>query len=841
MRHLWHFLTRTRRRKIALALVGLLLIGGGVVYTWIFAGLPSLEALDAGMALPATRIYDRHGTLLYEIRTQAKGTNRVIPLTEIPAACVKAVVATEDANYYAHPGIDLVGIVRALWINLKGGEVIAGGSTITQQTARLLLLDPLGQSDRTLQRKLKEVVLALQLNNLGKDRVLELYLNQVYFGNLAYGLEAAARTYFSKSASDLSLAECAMLAGIVQNAIANDPLAHPQAARDRQLTVLRLMVQNGSITEEQSKAAENDTLQFGASPFPIEAPHFVMAVWEQLERDYPEALHTGGLDVITTLDLNWQKIAQSVAQQQLNYLNDPPRFDRVPANAHNAAVVALDPLTGQVLTMLGSPDYFDESIDGAVNAAMALRQPGSALKPFTYAAAMNPESDDPYTAATVLLDVETPFVTRRFESYTPGNFGLVEHGPVRVREALASSYNIPAVLALDHVGLQPFLQFVGEAGLENLAHNPNVDLAVTLGGGEVRLVDLVGAYSIFPNGGYRVTPKMILKITDQKGDTLYQDTPAPLTKRILDERVAYLITDILSDNDARRPAFGPTSPLKLDRPAAAKTGTTTDFRDNWVVGYTPNLVVGVWVGNVDNTPMREVTGVSGAGPIYNLFMRQVLLGQPKLEFKRPDGLIQVDVCALSGMLPTPACPLTKREWFIPGTEPTQPDTWYQTYKIDKTTGLLATDETPRANVIQQTFIVLPQEARLWGIRQGIRVPPTPDETLVVHDQNGVRLLEPDPYTAFQIAPTIPLEAQRLKLTVAVDAGTQSVTYKMDGVPIGTVTASPWVVWWTLALGDHQLVAEAQMADGTTQTSAPIPFSVVAYDEHNESYNRPVQP
>ena len=487
--------------------------------------------------------------------------------------------------------------------------------------------------------------------------------------------------------------------------------------------------------------------------------------------------------------------------------------------------------------MLGTPDYFNESIDGAVNAAVALRQPGSALKPFTYAAAMNPESDDPYTAATVLLDVETPFVTRRMESYTPANFGQVEHGPVRVREALASSYNIPAVLALEHVGIEPFLQFVGDAGLENLAHNPDVDLAVTLGGGEVRLLDLTGAYSIFVNGGYRVKPKMLLKITDQQGNVLFEDSPTPLTQRILDERVAYIITDILNDNAARQPSFGPVSPLKLDRPAAAKTGTTTDFRDNWVVGYTPNLVVGVWVGNVDNTPMREVTGVSGAGPIYNLFMRQILLGQPKLDFARPDGLIQVDVCALSGKLPTPACPLTHREWFIPGTEPTEPDTWYQVYKIDPTTGLLATADTVPENIVEQTYIVLPQEARQWGIRKGLRQPPTEGEVLTVDDVDGLRLLEPDPYTMFQLSPTMPADAQRLKLTVGVAEGTQSVTYTMDGQMIGAVTESPWVVWWPLALGTHELVATAQMNDGTTQTSAPISFSVVEYEERRESYNQ----
>src|SRR5690606_33739372 len=318
------------------------------------------------------------------------------------------------------------------------------------------------------------------------------------------------------------------------------------------------------------------------------------------------------------------------------WLNNPP--PGVPSHeAHNAAVVALDPHTGQVLAMVGSPDYSDERIDGAVNAALAPRQPGSALKPFTYALAFDPESARPWTPATMILDVRTPFVTRRLESYTPANFGLVEHGPVLVREALASSYNIPAVVALENVGVTELVRLLANAGLTSLAENAQVDLAITLGGGEVRLLDMAQAYSIFPNGGYFVKPVVILKVTTRSGETLYQWQPPSLDQRVLDERVAYLITDILSDHKRRLHAFGTNSALDIGRPDADKTGTTTDFRDNWVMGYTPNLVVGVWVGNADNTPMVDVTGVSGAGPIWNQFIRHVLTGQPELTFTRPPG------------------------------------------------------------------------------------------------------------------------------------------------------------------------------------------------------------
>jgi membrane peptidoglycan carboxypeptidase len=274
-----------------------------------------------------------------------------------------------------------------------------------------------------------------------------LYLNQVYFGNLAYGIEAAAQTYFHKDTTQLSTAECALLAGLIQNPVYYDPLTHLDIARERQAIVLDLMVARGYLEAADANSAKRDELQFGSVRFPIEAPHFVMAVWKQLERNYPDQLYGGGLDVITTVDLSWQRAAEEVVNVQLNALNHPPNDGTVPANANNAAVVALDPFTGEVLTMLGSPDYFDEEIDGAVNAALAPRQPGSTLKPFTYALGMNPERENPFTAATVFMDVETPFITRRLESYTPSNFGQVEHGPVLTREALASSFNIPAVLA----------------------------------------------------------------------------------------------------------------------------------------------------------------------------------------------------------------------------------------------------------------------------------------------------------------------------------------------------------------------------------------------------------
>jgi penicillin-binding protein 1C len=799
------------------------------IYSWLFVDLPSIDNLEAGLALPSTRIYDRNRLLLYEILPPEGGRNTAIALADVPDHCVRAVIDTEDANFYSHPGVDIEGVARALWINLRGGEVLAGGSTITQQVARNLLIDPEQRQQRTLQRKLRESILAIRLqNSYSKDDVLMLYLNQTYFGNLAYGIEGAARAYFAKSATELSLAECALLAGIIANPALYDPLSNLEGAVQRQENTLRLMVSHDHITQAEADAALKDELQFAGTRFPINAPHFVMAVWTQLQRDYGERLYRDGLDVVTTVDLNWTNAAQQIVQQQLDRLNHPPLGTKVPANANNAALVALDPFTGQVLTMLGSPDYFDESIDGAVNAALALRQPGSALKPFTYAAAMNPNLPEPWTAATMMLDVETPFITRRLESYTPSNFGLVEHGPVLVREALASSYNIPAVIALEHVGVPQMVQLASSAGLTSLAENARVDLSITLGGGEVRLLDMAQAYSIFPNGGYYIEPSFILNVTTRGGEVLYDWQSAQLNTRVLDERVAYIISDILSDPQARIPAFGTNSALDIGRPAAAKTGTTTDFRDNWVMGYTPNLVVGVWVGNADNTPMVDVTGVSGAGPIWNQFIRRVLRGQPELEFQRPDGLVTQEVCALSGLLPTPDCPKRRTEIFIDGTQPTQPDNIYQRFIIDRRTGLLADDLTPAEDRIERVYAVLPQEARDWAIRNNVPQPPAGAAIRQPDEGDGLRLLEPDPYTIFQISPMTPEATQRIRLTVGTPPGTRAVTYLMNDQVLGTVDEEPWALWWTLEPGDHELVAQALMADGSLTTSAPLPFRVTVY-------------
>lgn len=828
----WKNLRLRNKLLVILGVVAVLvLVAVVVIYNWLFVDLPDISALEESLALPSTRIYDRHGRLLYEMLAAdaTGGLHRVISLDRIPQRLIDATIATEDANYYSHPGIDPVGIVRALWTNIRGGEVIAGGSTITQQVARTLLFDPEQRAERTLTRKLRESILAIRLaQTFSKDEVLLLYLNQTYYGNLAYGVEAAARVYFGRDVAELDLAQAALIAGLPQAPAIYNPLTNPEAARDRQRVVLNLMVKHGYITQAEADQAAAELLQFAATPFPIEAPHFVTTVWEQLQREYPEQLYAGGLDVITTLDLDWQNAARDIARRHLGELNTPT-YNEPAHNAHNAALVAIDPHTGQVLAMLGSPDYFEPRISGAVNVALAPRQPGSALKPFTYAAAFDPSRPAPWAPATVLMDIRTAFITKKLESFVPSNFSLQEHGPVRVRTALASSFNIPAVIALDHIGLKAMAKMLGEVGITTLTDPDRFDLAVTLGGGEVRLLELTAAYGALANGGARVYPSLLLEVREHESGVLLYEWEMGEPERVLDPRVAWLITDILSDNHARIPSFGEHSVLNIGRPAAAKTGTTTDFRDNWTMGYTPNLVVGVWVGNADNAPMVKVTGVSGAGPIWNEFMTSVLKGKPALEFERPDGLERAEVCALSGLLPTDACEMRVVDWFIEGAVPTEHDTWHRRFTVDTRTGQLADESTPPEYRIEKVYLVLPPEARPWAYRAGIPTPPDEEMSAVVDDLNRtLRFLSPDPYSVFRLSPVTPRHTQRILMQMVAPTGTAQIDFVLNGEPLHALNAPPWEVWWALERGTWELAARATLDDGSVVESEPLIFTVHGY-------------
>ena len=808
-------------------------------YQTLFADLPVPGEIGGRLIMPSVRIVDRVERPLYTFIDNENGRQTSLPLAQIPLALQQATIATEDKNFSQNPGVDVQGILRAFWINLRGGEVLAGGSTITQQVARNLLLDADERVQRTARRKLRESWLAWRTaRELTKDDILALYLNQMYYGAMAYGVEAAAQTYFGKTAVDLTLAESALLAGLTQAPAIYNPFTNPDAAKTRQLVVLDLMRQENYITQAEHDLAVREPLRYAATPYPIHAPHFVMMVQAELDALFSQAeiVQLGGLTVRTTLDLNWQEQAEHIIGEQLQRLNAPA--DGSPShNAHNAALVALNPQDGQVLALVGNADYFAAEIGGAINMALVPRQPGSALKPIVYAAALSPEQANPWTAASMLPDVRTIFMTHEEEPYVPVNFSRDEHGPVLLRQALAASLNIPAVLVLDDIGVATAMDLAADMGITTLGEPDEYDLSFALGGGPVRLLDLTAAYGAFANGGSRIPPSLIVDVTDAAGNLVYTAVP-PQPIRVLDERVAWLISDILSDNQARMLSFGANSILNLDRPAAVKTGTTNDFHDNWTVGYTPDLVVGVWVGNADSAPMENVTGVSGAGPIWHYFMRAALTGQPETNFTRPPGLVQVEVCALSGFLPDEDCPYRRQEWFLAGTQPVETDTFYQRVTLDGRTGRLANDKTPPEQQIEQLALDLPPALHPWARAEGL---PLLNDLLATGGENrgeetavsanSLRLISPDPHTIYRISPALPLAAQKLRFEAVSGTNVSQITLWLDDTPLATLIEPPFETWWSLSSGHHTAWAEGFDNHGNQITSVAINFEV--YDPANE--------
>ncbi|NPV87708.1 MAG: penicillin-binding protein 1C [Anaerolineae bacterium] len=796
---------------------------------WALTDLPAIDPEHWRVQTPSVRITDRNGQVLYEVLDPQGGRQISLPLERIPPALRQATIATEDKSFYQNPGVDAFGVLRALWINLRGGEVLAGGSTITQQVARTLLMTPAERSQRSLRRKLREAVLAWQITQrYTKDEILALYLNQTYYGGMTYGAEAAARTYFGKPVEQLSLAECALLAGLPQAPALYNPFTNPEAAQQRRAMVLGLMEKQGYITSEQRRSADQQPLALASAPYPMQAPHFVMLVRSSIDRLYTpqEILESGGLVVRTTLDLNAQRSAEKAVADQLEKL----RKSGAKHNVNNAAVVALDPHSGEVLAMVGSPDYFDARHNGAINMAIMPRQPGSALKPFLYALALDPAAPQPWTAATMILDVSTHFQTRDGKLYTPTNFNNQENGPVLVREALASSLNIPAVITLHHLGLENFIRLMHTLGVDTLSLE-DADIALALGGGQVRLLDLTAAYAALANGGYRVQPVFILDIHSADGKTLYT-APQPNAARVLDARVAWLISDILSDDNARRLGFPAHSALNIGQPAAAKTGTTSNFHDNWTLGYTPDLAVGVWVGNTKNEPMYNITGLGGAAPIWHVVMRRLLAGKPPQAFERPPGLVQAEVCALSGMLPSAACTQRKLEWFIEGTLPQQTDTMVRRVLIDTASGTLASEQTPPERRMEVIALDLPPQAAAWARQRGLLLwadllqgqsAAAPAQTA----QAGLIIVSPGEGALYTISPRLPAESQQIRLEASAAAGLSNVVIYLNNKALETTSQPPYTAWWQLAPGSHTVWAQAEGADGKRITSPPVHFSVQA--------------
>lgn len=656
-------------------------MSAGLLLFWFSTiTMPSFDTFDARQIVQSTKIYDRTGEiLLFDLGSNLRRT--IVPYSEMSRNIKNAAVAIEDAEFYQHHGIRPLATIRAVFIQPLKGKGVQGGSTITQQVVKNALLT----NERKISRKIKEWVLAIKLEKIAtKEQILGLYLNESPYGGNLYGVEEASLAFFGKKAKDITLAEAAYLAALPNAPTYYSPYGiHRDKLEERKNLVLDRMLELKFISEDEYKKAREEKVLFAPQEEQsIKAPHFVMFIRSYLEEKYgKEVVNNGGLKVITTLDYELQKKAEEIVKNRA--LENKEKF-----NASNAGLVAIDPKTGDILTMVGSRNYFDKDIDGNFNVVLAHRQPGSAFKPFVYATAFQKG----YSPDTVVFDVQTEFQStctpdgkpiaqkgNPDECYMPENYDGIYRGPVSLRNALAQSINIPAIKVLYLAGIANSIKTAQSMGIESLTDPNRYGLTLVLGGGEVSLLDITSAYGVFANNGIKNTPHGILHIEDAQGNTIEQFEAHP--ERVLDEQTTLQISSVLSDNEARTPAFGEQSSLFFPgRDVAAKTGTTNDYRDAWIVGYTPSIAVGSWAGNNNNTPMEKRVAGFIVAPLWNEFMREALKKLPNEKFKTPQEITNEN------------------------TKPILRGVWKggQTYFVDKLSGKLATEYTPKETREERT-------------------------------------------------------------------------------------------------------------------------------------------
>lgn len=767
----------------------------------------------------ATKILDRNGQVLYDIYLDERRTP--VSFEDISQTLKDATIAIEDKNFYVHEGFDPLGMVRGLSRLFTRGRA-QGGSTLTQQLVKNVLLSP----ERSVFRKAREFILALQIERkYSKDQILTMYLNEAPYGGTAWGVEAASEVYFGKKAKDLNLVESAFLAGLPQRPSVYSPYsADPDAYLYRTKQVLRRMREDGYISREQEEEAlkQLDELEFQSSGASFKAPHFVQYVQSLLEERYGQAaVVQGGLRVTTTLDLELQEKAQKIVSEEI---------EKVEAlHITNGAAVVLDPTTGEILAMVGSKDFNDKDYDGQVNVTLSLRQPGSAIKPITYATALKKG----YTASTLLMDTPTRFPGGANQpEYEPGNYDGKFRGPVQVRYALGNSINVPAVKMLSLVGVKDMLATAYDMGISTLKPDKEtlsrVGLSVTLGGGEVRLLELTAAYSAFVNTGERVDPVAILKVEDQNGKILEQADPKPV-KRVLTPEQAFIMAAILSDNKAREEVFGANSALVVPGyEVAVKTGTTNDKRDNWTLGGNSNAMVGVWVGNNDNSEMKQVaSGVTGASPIWRRIIMEALSDKPKVTFDPPSGIVSMEVDSVSGYPAHDGFP-SRTEYFVKGTEPSGEDPVHVKLKVCKRDGKLATPaDIGNGDYEEKEYFVFKEEDPFAAAGETNRW----QEGILawLSTQADERYHPPSEYCGTEnpinvsfVSP--PHETSNLSnnIEVKIDARSTSditlVELRVDGEKVRSFTQAPFEHSLSLADGPHELQAIARDASGNEKDS-----------------------
>ncbi len=826
----WFFrVFRLKRKNIFLWLFRLFAAGVvllALLFLYYAKDLPNPNKLLARNIAESTKIYARDGSLLYEIHGEEKRT--LVELDKISPFIKNATIAIEDKNFYKHGGISFTGIARAIVTDITTGSRSQGGSTITQQFVKNAILT----NDKSIDRKVREIIISIMMETrFSKEDILKLYLNEIPYGRNAYGVEAAAQTYFNKTAENLSLAESAYLAALPQSPTRYNPFGPNRELLDkRKDTVLAAMREQGYITEEQENEAKEEKVEFQKIKTAITAPHFVLMVQDYLAYRYGEkTLQEGGLKVYTTLDLKLQKIAEAAVTKGAE--NNTKKY-----GAANAALVAIDPKTGQILAMVGSKNYFGDpepagcspgkncAFEPNVNVALSERQPGSSFKPYVYVTAF--KKDFRFSPASLLMDVVTNFGSFGGKNYIPHNYNGQENGPVSMRKALAGSLNIPAVKTLALVGVNNATQTARDLGITSPLKD--CGLSLVLGGCEVKLIDHVGAYSVLANYGNRHEKTAVLKVEDRNGEILeeFKDNP----KEVLDPQAAYSLISIMTDNAARSYVFGANSPLTLgNRPVAAKTGTTNDWGDGWTVGFTPSLAAGVWTGNNcggTKCPMkRGADGSFTAAPIWNQFMKEALKDKPVEEFSIPEGIARITVDEVSGKLPTQYTPSTKNEIFASYSVPTEYDDVHIGVAYDNSTGQPANSLTPPNQIIYKLFTVFHSEKRdnpnwenpviAWALGHGYTYPDKNGSfTPPTETGNGPQITISEPADNATIS-DLPF---RINVFVFGNNPVARVDLSIDGQFISSLASAPYNFEVTKKLSDGQHTIAVKAVDNQGQTS-----------------------
>jgi penicillin-binding protein 1C len=798
-------LGRSTRAKLKLVLGLLLAPWVALLSGALVSELPA--SLDADRAPSSSvRVLDRHGVLLREARAADGSRARWVAIDELGAPIERAILAAEDQRFYLHPGVDPVAIARAMGQDLFARRIVSGASTLTQQLARALIRRP-----RTLGGKFVEAALALRLEwSLTKREILEQYLNRVSFGPNLRGVEAASRYYFDKPTMALSLAEAAALASIPRGPSLYDPRRPKgrERLRRRRDRVLTRMAKSGLATPEEVRRALAEPLVVARFLGNFGAPHFTQAILSGgLETGLPQGATP--TELTTTLDRGLYAEIEALARSTVRGLADK--------HVTAAAVVVLDNPTGEVLAYVGAPDMADEARLGHNDGVLARRQPGSALKPFVYSLAMEQLG---FTASTVLPDVGLHFTTAEGD-YFPKNYDGLFHGPIRLREALGNSFNVPAVWTTSLLGPDRLLDRLRDLGFSLDGSAATYGAGLALGGGEVRLIELANAYATLARGGVLLPVRPLLEATTNGGDPLALSSSPP--RRVIDERAAYVVTHILADRGARSASFGEGGALEMPFETAVKTGTSKGYRDNWTVGYTPDLTVAVWVGNFDGSPMQGVSGVSGAGPLFRAAMLAAVRLRPPRPFVRPNGFVEAEVCPLSGARPTSLCPHRRRELFIAGTAPRDACTMHEAVRLDVRTGLRAGPACPDSAVETRVFEAFPPVFAEWA-RDARRAlapeaysPNCPGSAPIGSAGRRPRIAFPPDGARFVIDPALGAQ-QSVRLRVEAPSQTRRASLTIDGrsLPLGASLD----VNWPLTRGGHRARAEV---DG--EVSDWIEFSV----------------